>query len=65
VDEAGQIVFEQALALAREERDDLLVVGRVGAGQAEKHLLALLIERHRLQSEGDGRSSTSENACGL
>ena len=50
----GQIVFEKALPLRREEGDDLLVVGRVGAGQAEIDLLALRIERHGLQPEGDG-----------
>ena len=54
MDEAGQIIFEQALAVGRKEGDDLLVVGRVGAGQTEKHLLTLLIEGHGLEAEGDG-----------
>ena len=49
----GQIVLEEALPLRREEGDNLLVVGRVGAGQAEIDLLALCVERHGLQAEGD------------
>ena len=53
VDELGQIVFEKALALGRKERDDLLIVGRVGRGEAEINLVALAVERHRLQAEGD------------
>ena len=54
MDQLGQIVFEKALALGLEERDDLLVVGRVGRGEAEIDLLAALIERHALQPERDG-----------
>ena len=54
VDQLGQIVFEEALALGLEERDDLLVVGRVGGGEAEIDLLAALVERHALEPEGDG-----------
>ena len=53
VDELGQIVFEKALALGREKRDDLLVVGRIGRGEAEINLLALAVERHALQPERD------------
>ncbi len=53
VDELGQIVFEKALALGLEERDDLLVVGRVGRGETEIDLLAPDIERHPLQPERD------------
>ena len=54
VDELGQIVFEKALALGLEERDDLLIVGRVGRGETEIDLLASDIERHSLQPERDG-----------
>ncbi len=54
VDELSQIVFEKALALRLEESDDLLVVGRIGRGQPEIDLLALHVERHALQPEGDG-----------
>ena len=54
VDEAGQIVFEEAFALRREEGDDLLIIGRVGAGEAKEYLLTLLVERHGLQAERDG-----------
>ena len=53
VDELGQIVFEKALALGRKERDDLLIVGGVGRGEAEINLVALAVERHRLQAKGD------------
>ncbi len=53
VDELGQIVFEKALALGLEERNDLLVVGRVGRGETEIDLLASDIERHPLQPESD------------
>ena len=54
VDQPRQIVFEKPLALGVEERDDLLVVGRVGAGEAEIDRLALVVERHGLQPIGDG-----------
>jgi hypothetical protein len=54
VNEARQIIFEEALALGREEGDDLLIVGGVGAREAKEHLLALLVERHGLQAKRDG-----------
>ncbi len=51
--ELGQIVFEKALALGLEKRDDLLVVGRVGCGEPEIYLLPRHIERYPLQPERD------------
>ncbi len=54
MDELRQVVFEEALALGLEEGDGLLVVGRVGGGEAEIDLLAALVERHALKAEGDG-----------
>ena len=51
VDQLGQVVFEKALALGREKRDDLLVVGRIGRGEAEINLVAFAVERHGLQTE--------------
>jgi len=48
VHELGQVVFEKALALGLEERNDLLVVGRVGRGEPEINLLASDIERYSL-----------------
>ncbi len=54
MDELRQIVFEEALALRLEERNDLQIVGRVRGGEAEIDLLAALIERHALQAESDG-----------
>ena len=54
MDELCQIVFEKTLAVGRKESDDLLIVGRVGGGEAEIDLLALFIERRALQPEGDG-----------
>ncbi len=54
VDQLGQIVFEKALPLRREKRDHLLVVGRIGRRQAEIDVLALAVERHRLQPERYG-----------
>ena len=48
MDELGEVVFEEALALGLEERDHLLVVGRVGGGEPEIDLLAALVERHAL-----------------
>ena len=53
MDELGQVVFEKALALRLEEGDDLLVVGRVGGGEAKIDLLAFRIERHPLKPECD------------
>jgi hypothetical protein len=47
-----EIVFEKPLTLRLEERDDLLIVGRVGGGETEIDLLASGIERHALKSEG-------------
>src|SRR5258708_5946901 len=49
--DASEVVFEQALALRCEERDRLLVIGRIGAGETEIDLLALGIERHPLEAE--------------
>ncbi len=54
MDQLRQIVFEEALALGLKERDDLLVIRRVGCGEAEIDLLAALVDRHALEAEGDG-----------
>ena len=48
VDQLCQIVFEKAFALGRKERNDLLIVGRIGGGEAEVNSIALAVERHRL-----------------
>jgi hypothetical protein len=53
-DELRQVIFEESLAIRLKERDDRLVVSRIGAGEAEINLLAALIERHALEAEGDG-----------
>ena len=65
MDELGQIVFEEALALGLEEGDDLLIVGRVGGGEAEIDLLAALVERHALQPEGDGPILDGREGLGI
>ncbi len=49
VDQPGQIVFEKPLPLGIEERDRLLIVGRIGAGEPEINRLSLIVERHGLQ----------------
>jgi hypothetical protein len=54
VHQLGQVVFEEALALGLEERDGLLIVGRIGGGKPEIDLHAALVERHPLEPEGDG-----------
>ena len=64
VHQLGQIVFEKALALGREERDDLLVVGRIGRGEAEIDLVASLSSGTACSPNATARSSTSENGCG-
>ena len=53
MDHLGEVVFQEALALGLEERDQLLVVGGVGGDQAEIDLLAALIDGYALQALGD------------
>ncbi len=54
VDQLGHIVLEEALTLRREEADAGLVVGGVGADQAEVALVALAIERDAPQARRHG-----------
>ena len=54
VDEARQVVLEEALAVGLEEGDAALVVEQVRAGDAEIDLLPRVIERHALQAEAEG-----------
>ena len=51
IDQLGQVVFQEAFALRLEEGDGALVVLQVGAGEAEIHLHAALIDRHALQAD--------------
>ena len=53
MNEPGQIVFEEAFALGVEERDDLLIVGRVYPGEAEIDGFAAVVERGWLQPVSD------------
>ena len=50
VDQFGQVVFKEALALRLEEGDGAFIVFQVAAGQAEIHLHAALIHRYALQA---------------
>ena len=54
MDQLGHVVLEEALALGREEGDARLVVGGVGADEAEVAGVALLVEAHAAQAGGDG-----------
>ena len=54
VDELGQVVFEEALAIGREKLDGGVVVGGVGGDEAEVAGLAVLVEAHAAQASGDG-----------
>ena len=48
----GQVVFEEAFAGRREERDGFLIVGAVGPGEAEIDHLSGLIQGDALDAEG-------------
>ena len=50
VDELRDVVFEKRFLVRLQERNDGFAVRRVGAGEAQKNLVALLTGRHRLQA---------------
>ena len=52
LDQLGQIIFQELLAIGLEEGDGVGVVGRIAGGQAEIDLLAILVDRHALQPGG-------------
>ena len=53
-DQLGQVILQELFLFRLEERDDLGLVGRVGADQAEIEQLAGGGDRHALQAIADG-----------
>ena len=53
IDQLCQVVLDEGLAVADEERDDFLVVGRVCRGEAEIAEVVGAVDRHAPQPEGD------------